>query len=99
MNAASIEPSALIDALLFETAGYRALITVLEAERDALHAADSDALSALTAAKLDHVSALHGLASARIALLAQAGWSDMNTALAALASAPDGNIVCDEWSA
>src|SRR6266540_2686309 len=65
MNAASIEPSALIDALRVETAGYRALITVLEAERDALRAADPDALSALTAAKLDHVSALHGLASAR----------------------------------
>src|SRR6266542_4442393 len=50
MNAASIEPSALIDALRVETAGYRALITVLEAERDALRAADPDALAALAAA-------------------------------------------------
>ncbi|SRR6266498_3415307 len=98
MNAASIEPSALIDALRVETAGYRALITVLEAERDALRAADPDALSALTAAKLDHVSALHGLASARLALLGQAGWPDMNTALAALAAAPDGTVVRREWS-
>src|SRR6266496_3409337 len=99
MRAATLEPSALIDALRVETAGYRALITVLEAERDALRAADPDSLSALTAAKLEHVSALHGLASARVGALAQAGWPDMASALAGLAGAPDGDVFRREWSA
>jgi flagella synthesis protein FlgN len=93
------EPAALIDALRVETAGYRALITVLEAERDALARADADALATATAAKLEHVSALHGLASARGALIERGGWVDVRSALAALASAPDGDLLGREWSA
>jgi flagella synthesis protein FlgN len=99
MGHAMPEPAALTDALRVETAGYRALITVLEAECDALRRADADALSTLTAAKLDHVSALHGLASARIALLERAGWPDMDAALATLAPAPDGELARREWAA
>jgi flagella synthesis protein FlgN len=98
MASATLDPATLIDALRVETAGYRALITVLEAEREALRAADPDQLSTLTAAKLDHVSALHGLASARVTRLAEAGWSDMNTAIEALAKAPDGEVVGREWA-
>ena len=100
MGLATHEPSALIDALRVETSGYRALITVLEAERDALRRADADALSELTAAKIDHVSALQGLAAARALQLAKAGWPDMNAAIAVLAAgAPDGDVVCREWEA
>jgi flagella synthesis protein FlgN len=92
------EPSALIDALRVETAGYRALIRVLEAERDALRAADPDALLAVTATKLDHVSALHRLAAVRGEKLAQAGWPDVTTALVSFARSPDGAIVRRDWS-
>ncbi len=93
-----LAPSALIDALRVETAGYRALVTVLEAEREALRRADADALSALTAAKLDHVSALHGLAAARDALLASAGYGDIDAALTTLEAAPDGDVLRREWA-
>jgi flagellar biosynthesis/type III secretory pathway chaperone len=96
---AILGPRTLIDALRIEAAGYKALMTVLQAETDALCKMDSDALSVLTAAKLDHVSALHGLASTRAAHLAQAGWCGMNEALATLAAAPDGEIVRREWLA
>ncbi len=93
-----VDPSVLIDALRVETAGYRALIGVLEAERDALRAADADKLLALTAAKLDHVSALHRLASARGEKLARSGWQNVTTALVAFGPSPEGALVRREWS-
>jgi len=93
-----VEASALIEALRVETAGYRALIRVLEAERDALRAADPDALLALTAAKLDHVSALHRLAAERGEKLALAGWPNVTTALVGFGRSPDASIVRAEWS-
>jgi flagella synthesis protein FlgN len=91
--------AALIDALRVETAGYRALITVLEAERTALCAADADALATLSGVKLERVSALHGLAKARGALLANTGSLDMPSVLAAFAGSPDGHALRREWSA
>ena len=98
MNGATLDTSALIDALRVETAGYRALITVLEAECDALRRADPDALSALTAAKLDHVSALHALATARTSLLQRTGCEDIGVALLAIGAAPDADVARREWS-
>jgi flagella synthesis protein FlgN len=71
---------------------------VLEAERDALRSADPDALLALTAAKLDHVSALHRLASTRGEKLAQAGWPNVTTALVGFGRSPDAAVVRREWS-
>jgi flagella synthesis protein FlgN len=91
--------AALIDALRVETAGYRALITVLEAERSALCAADADALATLSGVKLERVSALHGLARARGALLEKNASLDIASALAAFAGSPDGDALRREWSA
>ena len=53
------------EALRDEIAGFKALIKVLAAEAEALRRADADALSVLSASKMEQVAALQGFARAR----------------------------------
>ena len=99
MTAPPLDPTGLADSLAVEIAGYRALVTVLEAEREALRLADPDKLLTLTATKLEHVSALEHLASERAAAVAAAGCIDMGASLDAwLAGSPQADVVRAAWS-
>lgn len=91
----TLEPSTLAEALRAECVGYRALVTVLEAERDALAAADADALPGLAARKLGHVSSLQAVCRTRDDGLARAGYANMAMALA---TEVDGGAARAEWA-
>jgi flagella synthesis protein FlgN len=63
-------PAALVD---LEIAGYKALLRLLDAERDALLRLDADAIEAAAAAKQAQVQSLEQLARNRKDALAQCG--------------------------
>lgn len=69
-------PGDVLEALRLEIAGFRALHRVLAAEAEALRSADADALSVLTATKLQQVQALQALARQRAQALRTAGLPD-----------------------
>jgi flagellar biosynthesis/type III secretory pathway chaperone len=63
-------PAALVD---LEIAGYKALLRLLDAERDALLRLDAEAIAAAAEAKQAQVQSLEQLARARKAALAESG--------------------------
>jgi flagella synthesis protein FlgN len=74
MNAVSDSPAASPAACVeLEIAGYKALLRLLDAERDALLRLDVDAIEAAAAAKQGQVQSLEQLARARKAALASSG--------------------------
>jgi len=74
MNAVSDSPAACPAACVeLEVAGYKALLRLLDAERDALLRLDADAIEAAAAAKQAQVQSLEQLARARKAALASSG--------------------------
>jgi flagellar biosynthesis/type III secretory pathway chaperone len=98
MKPGALAAAARRDALRAEIAGFQTLIRVLHAEADALRRADADALHALSAAKLELVSSLQGLARQRANELRAAGLPETaNGAQTWLALGDDADGARDDW--
>lgn len=87
-----------VEALRAEIAGFQALIKVLAAEAEALRRADADALSIVSAAKLEQVASLQALARQRAQDLKRAGVPNNAVGVKAwLAHAGDAATMHAEW--
>jgi flagellar biosynthesis/type III secretory pathway chaperone len=100
MNAASASPVATPSALVeLEIAGYKALLRLLDAERDALLRLDADAIEAAAAAKQAQVQSLEQLARARKASLAASGLPETAEGVAVwMASSGDAASAAHAWA-